>query len=102
MTATTNDTVNMSFRVNRDLKKRADELFRDLGMNTSVALNMFLRQSVEDERLPFTPHKRKMSPELVEALQEADDIVNGKVKAKRYNSAEEMFRDMGLWNDDTK
>lgn len=30
--------INMSFRVDRDLKKQADELFKNLGMNTSVAL----------------------------------------------------------------
>ena len=35
-------TINMSFRVDKKLKKQADELFRKLGMNTSVALNMFL------------------------------------------------------------
>ena len=34
--------VNMSFRVDRNLKQQADELFKNLGMNTSVALNMFL------------------------------------------------------------
>ena len=40
------NTINMSFRVDKSLKKQADELFKKLGMNTSVALNMFLTQSV--------------------------------------------------------
>ncbi len=34
--------MNMSFRVDKNLKKQADELFKNLGMNTSVAINMFL------------------------------------------------------------
>lgn len=98
MATATNDTVNMSFRVNRQLKKEADELFHYLGMNTSVALNMFLRQSVEEERLPFQPHKRQLPPELKEALQESDDIISGKVKAKRYDSFQDLLNDLD--NDD--
>ena len=38
--------INMSFRVDKNLKKQADDLFKKLGMNTSVALNMFLTQCV--------------------------------------------------------
>ncbi len=40
--ANISNAINMSFRVDKDLKKQADDLFRKLGMNTSVALNMFL------------------------------------------------------------
>ena len=45
----------MSFRVDKDIKKDADELFRKLGMNTSVAINMFLVQCIRDQALPFLP-----------------------------------------------
>ena len=41
------EAINMSFRVDKNLKKEADKLFKELGMNTSVALNMFLKQSVK-------------------------------------------------------
>lgn len=47
----------MSFRVDKDLKKQADSLFRELGLNTSVALNMFLAQCVRNQALPFTPSR---------------------------------------------
>ena len=40
--------INMSFRVDKNLKKQADELFKNLGMNTSVAINMFLTQCVRE------------------------------------------------------
>lgn len=53
--ASISNSVNMSFRVDKDLKKQADELFKNLGMNTSVALNMFLTQSVRQQALPFLP-----------------------------------------------
>lgn len=52
-----NEAINMSFRVDKDLKKQADTLFRELGLNTSVALNMFLAQCVRNQALPFTPSR---------------------------------------------
>ena len=48
-------TTNMSFRVDKKLKKQADALFKSLGLNTSVALNMFLAQCVHEQGIPFTP-----------------------------------------------
>lgn len=44
--ANISNAINMSFRVDKNLKKQADDLFKKLGMNTSVALNMFLTQCV--------------------------------------------------------
>lgn len=61
----------MSFRVDKDLKKQADTLFRDLGLNTSVALNMFLAQCVRNQALPFTPtrtEKNSIEEETINKL----------------------------------
>lgn len=46
-------TVNVTFRVDDDLKKQADALFAELGMNLSTAFNIFLRQSVREQQIPF-------------------------------------------------
>ena len=45
--------VNVTFRVDDELKKQADALFADLGMNLSTAFNIFLRQSVREQQIPF-------------------------------------------------
>ena len=39
-------TINMSFRVDKETKEKADKLFKKMGMNTSVAINMFLNQCI--------------------------------------------------------
>ena len=44
--------VNVTFRVDEELKKQADLLFSELGMNLSTAFNIFLRQSVREQQLP--------------------------------------------------
>jgi DNA-damage-inducible protein J len=51
-------TVNVTFRVDKELKREADRLFDDLGMSLSTAFNIFLRQSVREQRLPFEVTRR--------------------------------------------
>jgi DNA-damage-inducible protein J len=36
-----------------NLKKQAEELFADLGLNMTVAMTMFLRQAVRTQGIPF-------------------------------------------------
>lgn len=86
--------INMSFRVDKDLKKQADELFKNLGMNTSVAINMFLTQSVRDQSIPFTPSMNVPSKKLMSALKEVEAIESGKIEAKRYKNFEEALEDL--------
>ena len=88
------NTINMSFRVDKNLKRKADELFKNLGMNTSVALNMFLTQSVREQSIPFTPSMEIPNKRLLNALEEVEDIETGKVEAKRYKSFEDALKDL--------
>ena len=77
--ANISNAINMSFRVDKDLKKQADELFKKLGMNTSVALNMFLTQSVREQGIPFIPTMEVPNARLISALEEVEKIENGKI-----------------------
>ncbi len=45
--------VNVTVRIDEELKKQADLLFNDLGMSLSTAFNIFLRQSVREQQMPF-------------------------------------------------
>ena len=45
--------INVTIRVDEDIKKEADELFDDLGMSFTTAINVFLRQAVREGRIPF-------------------------------------------------
>ena len=49
--------VNVTLRVDEDLKKKADVLFSELGMNLTTAFNIFLRQSVREQQIPFKVSK---------------------------------------------
>ena len=46
-------TTTINIKTESELKKQAEELFFDLGMNMTTALNIFLRQAVRENRIPF-------------------------------------------------
>lgn len=60
----------ITIRVDKDLKEEAAELFEDLGMNTSTAINTFLRQSVRENKVPF---EIKRNIETENALREVKE-----------------------------
>ena len=68
-----NEAVNMSFRVDKELKQRADKLFRELGLNTSVALNMFLSQCVRNQALPFIPSRMEKNSKIDNSIEEVTE-----------------------------
>jgi len=46
--------VRVTFRVDKELKEKAEKLFNNLGLNMSTALNVFLRKAVDEAAIPFT------------------------------------------------
>ena len=47
------DTINVTIRLNREVKEQAERMFNDFGMNLSTAFNIFARQSLRQGRIPF-------------------------------------------------
>lgn len=47
------NTVNINIRMDEELKKEAEQLFADLGMNMTTAINVFVRQAVNHGGIPF-------------------------------------------------
>ena len=65
-------TVNVTFRVDDELKAQADALFSELGMSLSTAFNIFLRQSVREQQLPFSVTKNIPNAVTVAAMEAAE------------------------------
>jgi len=88
------NTINMSFRIDKELKQKADELFKNLGMNTSVALNMFLTQSVREQGIPFMLSMQTRKERLLDALRELEEIESGKLQTKKYKNFDEILKEL--------
>jgi len=47
------ETINVTIRMNREIKENAEKLFDDFGMNMSTAFNVFVRQALRQGKIPF-------------------------------------------------
>lgn len=65
---------NLTIRLDEDLKLQAEELFRELGLNMTSAITVFLRKAVREQRIPFevgikpSDNDWQPSPEELEKL----------------------------------
>ena len=76
---------NISIRIDEDVKREAEALFARLGLTLSAATNVFYRQAVRTQSIPFPltvveadpkMQARKEFGEAVRAIQE-QSLING-------------------------
>ena len=67
---------NVSFRIDSDLKRDAEKLFKEMGLNMTTAFNIFLRQSVRERRIPFNVTTQNYNEETLKALDEGEKLSN--------------------------
>ena len=86
-------TVPTQVRIDENLKKQAVELFSQLGMDMSSAMNIFLKQCVMRGGLPFAVEIPQYKVEVLEAMEEAKKISRDP-NVKGYTDLKEMFEDL--------
>ena len=84
----------ISVQVDTHDKEIANSILKNLGLNMSTFVNMAIKQLIYRDGLPFEVRNPKPSRELLEALQEGEDILSGKVKTKSYHNMYEMLEDL--------
>lgn len=87
-------TTAISVQVDRQDKELATGILNNLGLNMSTYVNMAIKQLINKDGVPFEVVNPRPSKELLEAIQEGEDILNGKVKAKSYTNMYEMLKDL--------
>ena len=90
--ANLNSAINVN--VDSNLKQQANEILNDLGLNMSVAINMFLKQVVKRRGIPFEIVQYNFNHELINALKEAEKIKNGEINTKGYHNIDELIKDL--------
>ena len=51
----------MSIRLDSEVKEQAQQVFSNLGMDMTTAINIFLRQAIQYQGLPFNVRLRRKS-----------------------------------------
>ena len=85
--------VNVTIRMDENMKRQADELFSDFGRSLSGAITVFLKQSLREQAIPFQIGRDMPNRETLEAIEEVKRLKNDPHK-KTYNSFDEILREV--------
>lgn len=77
-------------RVDDDLKKKSDRLFKDLGTDTTTAIRMFLTQAVAHNGFPFEIRRSVSETDPYTAMTE-EDILQ-RLEQSRAHAAEGQYK----------
>ena len=89
-----NTTALIQVRLDESVKRKADTLFADLGLDTPTAIRIFLNQSIRREGLPFEVARPKPKSEtlaLIERIESGEEELVGP-----FSSKEELWRSLGI------
>ena len=84
------ETTTINVRVNKNLKKETDAILSMLGLNTSVAINMFLNAIVRNNGIPFSL-TLEPSDETKKVL---EDVIQGRNLSRKFNNVDELMDDL--------
>lgn len=76
-------------RIDADIKKQATELFNDLGLDMSSAVNLFLHQCILRGGLPFSVEMPRYNQRILDAMDEARRISRDP-DVRGYTSMDEL------------
>ena len=48
-------TIQKTYRIDEDLKQKAEQYFSEMGLNPTVAITMFFKRVVDEKKMPFIP-----------------------------------------------
>jgi DNA-damage-inducible protein J len=93
---------NVTVRIDEGIKKEAETLFDKLGMSMSGAINIFFRQAIREQAIPFPirvktdeeKYKEYFNPHNMKILMESiEQAKNGQIITKSLAELEAMEND---------
>lgn len=76
-----------------ELKKQAEELFSDLGLNMTTALTAFVKQVVREQRIPFIISRDIPNEEMKQTIKEIQQLKKDPNK-KKYSSFSDLLEEV--------
>ena len=80
---------NLNIRTDKAIKEQAEEIFNELGLNMTTAVNIFLRTAVREHGIPFELKLEIPNETTTAAIEEGRKLMNDP-SAPRYSSMDEL------------
>ena len=81
----------LNVRIDEEVKKDLEKFCSEVGLNVSVAVNMFAKAVIREQRLPFDVSLNTPNEETRRAI---DDVVNRKNLSRSFSSVTELMEDL--------
>lgn len=86
--------VSMNVRMDKNIKEQAQKLFSEFGLDMTTAINIFLRQSIREQKIPFEVRMNIPNKETLDALEEVKQMKLDPSKGKAYQNVDDMLREL--------
>lgn len=83
--------ISTNIKIDPVLKQESQALFESLGLSLSTAVNLFLRQAVREQAIPFRVGAAIPNAETRKAI---EDARNGIGLSRGFNSVAELMEDL--------
>ncbi len=83
------ESANLNIRTDKNVKSEAEMIFEKLGLNMTTAVNIFLRQVIRENGIPFEVKLSVPNETTVSAIEEGRTIAHDK-SVKGYSSISEL------------
>ncbi|MDO4618256.1 MAG: type II toxin-antitoxin system RelB/DinJ family antitoxin [Clostridia bacterium] len=83
--------VSTTVTIDSDIKAEAQALLADFGLDLSTAINIFLRQTVRENAIPFSISREVPNSDTITALKEFEEFKKHPDKYKRYSAFSEII-----------
>ena len=80
----------MSIRLDSEVKEQAQQVFNNLGMDMTTAINIFLRQAIQYQGLPFDVRLDE-NRKLLEILR---DLTQNRNMRQSFESVSDLMEDL--------
>ena len=84
----------MNIRMDNEIKQRAQHLFAEFGLDMTTAINMFLRQAIREQKIPFELKLNFPNVETIAAIKEIQQMKKKPSIGKSYTDVDEMMEDL--------
>lgn len=83
------ESTNLNIRTDKDVKIAAEKIFEELGLNMTTAVNIFLRQTIRENGIPFELKLNIPNDTTVAAIEEGRKLAYDK-SVKGYSSMDDL------------
>ena len=90
-------TTNLNIRTDKVIKEQAEQIFNELGLNMTTAINMFLRTTIREQGIPFELKLNMPNETTEEAIKEGKRMMADQ-STPRYSSIEALKEALEVWN----